>query len=158
MKRPKVTGDGIRVVFNAAEAELLSRIAGQLAELLAGAEDQVGDPALERLLPDGYRDNAADAEEFRRFTQSELVDDKVAGAESIVAALAERTPTGEARLLLSTPEAIRWLRSINDIRLTLAARLGIVDESYRPSPDDDTFAIYAWLGQVQYALLRAVDR
>jgi hypothetical protein len=158
MKRPKVTPDGIRLVFNAAEADMLSNLADQLAELLDGAEDQAGDPALTRLLPDGYRDSPDDADEFRRFTQSELVDEKVASAESIVASLAERTSAGGVQVLLTQPEAVSWLRSLNDIRLALAARMGIVNETYRPDFTDNTFAIYAWLGQVQFALLRAVDR
>jgi hypothetical protein len=158
MKRPRATPDGIRLSFNAAEAELLSTMAGQLAELLDGADDQTDDPALERLLPDGYRDSPEDADEFRRFTQSELVDEKVASAQGIIASLAERTSSGGVQLMLTQSEAITWLRSLNDIRLALAARLGIVDESYRPRLTDNTFAIYAWLGQVQFALLRAVDR
>jgi hypothetical protein len=158
VKRPKVTPDGIRLSFSAAEAEMLSTLAGQVAELLDGADDQTGDPALERLLPDGYRDSPDDADEFRRFTQSELVDEKVASAESIVASLTERTTAGAVQVLLTQPEAVTWLRSLNDIRLALAARLGIVDENYRPDLTDNTFAIYVWLGQVQFALLRAVDR
>ena len=158
MKRPKVTPDGIRLVFNSAEAGLLSELAGQLAELLQGADDQVGDAALERLLPDGYRDSTDDADEFRRFTQTELVDEKVAAAQGIVVALLKRDAAGAARLVLSESEAVAWLRSLNDIRLALAARMGIVDESFRPNLADNTFAIYTWLGGVQFALLRAVDR
>ncbi len=158
MKRPKVTADGISLVFTGAEADLLARVADQLTELLDGVEDPTGDPALERLLPDGYRDNTADAEEFRRFTQTELVDEKVAGARRISDALAPRTAKGTAHVTLSHSEAVGWLRSLNDIRLALAARLGIVDESFRPSLADNTYAIYAWRGQVQFLLLRAVDR
>jgi hypothetical protein len=158
VKRPKVTPEGIRLVFNSAEAGLLSNLAAQLAELLQGADDQVGDAALERLLPDGYRDSPDDAQEFRRFTQTELVDEKVTAAQGIVVALANRNATGTARVMLSTLEAVAWLRSLNDIRLALAARMGIVDESFRPTLTDNTFAIYTWLGSVQFALLRAVDR
>jgi hypothetical protein len=61
-------------------------------------------------------------------------------------------------VVLSNSEAVAWLRSLNDIRLALAARMGIVDESFRPNFADNTFAIYTWLGGVQFALLRAVDR
>lgn len=158
MKRIKVTPDGISLVFDEAEADLLASVAKQLGDVLSGYEDHDGDPALERLLPDGYRDNTDDAQEFRRFTQTELVDEKVAGARSIADALKARTAKGAAHVTLSEAAAISWLRSLNDIRLALAARLGIVDESFRPSLGDSSYAIYVWLGQVQFLLLRAVDR
>ena len=158
MKRIKVTPAGINLVFTGAEADLLASVAEQLSELLDGYEDRDGDPALERLLPDGYRENAEDAEEFRRFTQTELVDEKVAGARGIADALKPRTAKGMASVTLRHPEAVAWLRSLNDIRLALAARLGIVDEGSPPPLDDNGYAIYIWLGQVQFLLLRAVDR
>jgi hypothetical protein len=157
VKRIRVTPEGISLRFSAAEADLLASVAIQIAELLAGADDRDGDPALERLLPDGYRDNAENADEFRRFTQTELVDEKVAAALSIVDAVKPRTEKGAANVLLSAPESVAWLRSLNDIRLALAARLGIVDEQSRP-PLDNSYAIYMWLGQLQFLLLRAVDR
>jgi hypothetical protein len=158
VKRFKATPAGITVTFTHDEAEVLTDIARQLEALLAGYEDLAGDAALERLLPDGYRDNEEDAAEFRRFTQGELVDEKVAGARTIIESLTVRTVRGEVQLLLSAQEAFAWLRSLNDIRLALAARLGITDENWRPPQNDNDYAIYLWLGQVQYSLLRAVDR
>jgi hypothetical protein len=162
MKRIKVTPDGIRLTLNDTEAETLASVAGQLADLLGGVEDRVGDPALERLLPDGYRDNSEDADEFRRYTQTDLVDEKVAAARTIVDSLSARTDRGKGtvHVILSPTDAVAWLRSINDIRLALAARLGIADEYFRPEGDDDSYnyAIYVWLGQVQFVLLHAVDR
>jgi hypothetical protein len=158
VKRIKVTPSGFDLVFSGGEADLLASVAEQLAELLGGYEDRAGDPALQRLLPDGYRDNVENADEFRRFTQTELVDEKVAGAHNIAEALRPRTSKGTARITLSKAEAAAWLRSLNDIRLAFAARLGIVDESSRPSFGDNGYAIYLWLGQVQFRLLRAVDR
>jgi Domain of unknown function (DUF2017) len=158
VKRVKVTPDGLRLAFNEAEAGMLVSVAEQTAELLGGFEDRAGDPALERLLPDGYRDNSEDAEEFRRFTQTELVDEKVAAARLIVDSLSTQPDKGVVRVTLSSADAITWLRSLNDIRLAFAARLGIVDESFRPAYDDDNYAIYVWLGQVQFLLLHAVDR
>ena len=158
MKRVKVTPDGFRLVFTEAEAGILVSVASQLADLLDGFENRAGDAALERLLPDGYRDNSEDAEEFRRFTQTELVDEKDAAARLIVESLSAPADKGLVRVTLSAADAVVWLRSLNDIRLTLAARLGIMDESFRPEPDDDTYVIYVWLGEMQYLLLRAVDR
>jgi len=161
VKRVKSTPDGIQLHFNAAEADVLSDIAEQLVALLASVDDVddlSGDEALSRLLPDGYRDSPEDADEFRRFTQTELVDDKVAGAASIVGALSERDEVGRASPLLSPVEAVVWLRSLNDIRLAFAARLGIVSDDSIPQLDTNDYAIFRWLGEVQYLLLRAVDR
>jgi hypothetical protein len=158
VKRVKVTPDGIRLVFNEAEAGMLVNVAEQLTDLLGGVENRAGDPALERLLPDGYRDNPEDAEEFRRYTETELVDEKVAAARLIVESLSAPRDKGIVRVTLSPADAIAWLRSLNDIRLAFAARLGIVDEDFRPERDDDNYTIYVWLGQVQFLLLHAVDR
>ncbi len=158
MRQFRARPDGVSVTFTDGEANLLASVAGQLVDLLGASNDRAGDPALERLLPDGYRDNPEDAEEFRRFTQAELVDDKVAGARTIIETLTQRTVRGKVQLTLTDAEALAWLRSLNDLRLALAARLGIVDEYSSPRLDDDNYAIYLWLGQVQYSLLRAVDR
>ena len=158
MKRFRATPAGITVSFTHDEAAALADMAAQLEALLGGYEQRDGDAALERLLPDGYRDNPEDAEEFRRYTQVELVDEKVASARIIIDSLARRTADGKVQLVLTSTEAFAWLRSLNDIRLALAARLGIVDDRFRPAINDNDYAIYAWLGQVQYSLLRAVDR
>lgn len=158
MKRIKVGPAGINVSFNAAEADLLSSIAAQLAELVGAPENRSSDPALQRLLPDAYRESDEDAQEFRRFTEGDLVDEKVRAAAAIAEALAARGSKGDAEVLLSPADAVSWLRSINDMRLALAARLGIEDDSGPAHPDEDGYAIYSWLGQVQYLLLRAIDR
>jgi hypothetical protein len=158
VKRFKATPGGITVTFTYEEAEVLADLAAQLEELLGGQSDRLGDPALERLLPDGYRDSDEDAEEFRRFTQTELVDEKLAGARVVIESLSVRNSAAATQFILSSAEAFAWLRSLNDIRLALAARLGIVDDRFRPTPGDNDYGIYLWLGQVQFSLLRAVDR
>ncbi len=158
MRRFKATSGGITVTFNEVEANVLRDMAEQVAVLLRGHEDRIGDRALERLLPDGYRGNPEDAQEFRRLTQGDLVADKVAGAATIIEALSRPAQQGSVRLMLMPEDAVAWLRSLNDIRLAMAVRLGIENEQYRPDPTDNDYAIYLWLGQVQHSLLRAVDR
>ena len=158
MRQFKATPGGIRVTFTEIEANVLRDMAEQLAVLLRDHDDRVGDPALRRLLPDGYRDNKDDAAEFRRYTETELVDDKVAGAATIIESLTRHPQRGTVRLTLDEADAVAWLRSLNDIRLAMAARLGIQDDFYRPDPTENDFIIYQWLGQVQHSLLRAVDR
>ena len=158
MKQFKASPAGITATFNEVEASVLRDLAEQLAVLLRAHDDRAGDSALVRLLPDGYRENADDAQEFRRFTETDLVDQKVEGAATIVSSLSGPAVKGRVRLTLSDAEAFAWLRSLNDIRLAMAARLGIEDDFYRPNPLDNDYAIYQWLGQVQFSLLRAVDR
>jgi Domain of unknown function (DUF2017) len=156
MKRFRVTPQGIIREFSDIEAEVLSDIVDQMDALFQGERD--GDPALERLLPDGYRNSPEDADEFRRFTQTELVDEKRASAHIVSRSLTGRTAKGAVMVTLDPGEAFAWLRALNDIRLALAARLGIVDEAFVPEKDDQTFAVYLWVGQLQHSLLRAVDR
>ena len=53
------------------------------------------------------------------------------------------------------------MRTFTDIRLALATRLGIVDDTSPIIVDEEsqfTLTIYNWLAQLQYALVKAVDR
>jgi hypothetical protein len=53
------------------------------------------------------------------------------------------------------------MRTLTDIRLALATRLGIVDDTSPIMVDDEsqvTLTIYNWLGQLQYALVKTVDK
>jgi hypothetical protein len=171
MRGFRSTKTGISATFSAAEAGLLAELGTQIATLLESRDGSRGDPALERLLPAAYRDSEDDAAEFRRFTEGELVDEKLGNALALAAALGAEPVDGKVRVILDAPTAFAWLRSFNDIRLTLAARLGI--EQPEPSEpgfeQQDTsavrdeqsrynFAVYNWLGALQYSLVRAVDR
>ena len=129
------------------ERELLSSLLGQLAELLSDGDD---DPAVRRLLPDGYRDDAEAAAEFRRYTRSGLVDHKTGAAEAVVEAL-----RGEGRILLSPAEAERWLPTLTDLRLVLAERLGIRREE--DQGEGIVADVYEWLGLLQAGLVAVLD-
>lgn len=182
---------GVFAVFEPGEAHLLVSLSGQVVELLKdrsgtdAADDdplarQIGlggpslppeDPVLRRLLPDAYRDDADDAAEFRRFTERSLSSSKVNSAESLIGSLID-AGLGIADVDESEPIEVEldaegvqaWLRSLNDIRLSLAVRLGIEDdddlELLAHSGDDTIGAmteIYHWLGYVQESLVDALD-
>jgi hypothetical protein len=49
------------------------------------------------------------------------------------------------------------MRSLTDIRLTLASRLGIESETQAPSEDAILQNLYDWLGFLQNSLVEAVD-
>ncbi|MGK9149221.1 DUF2017 domain-containing protein [Plantibacter flavus] len=167
------------------ETSILSQLAEQLVEMLedatrAGIAAAVQlDPAMARLVPEGYRDDPEAAEEFRRFTADDLVGGKVSAAQTVLDAL---TATGRdaqapgdippghedgAAVTLAGDTAWTWLRFLNDTRLTIAARLGIDDdtEPFEPPPasDDDEqdpqlmIAIYAWLGYLQESIVAVLD-
>jgi hypothetical protein len=68
---------------------------------------------------------------------------------------------GHVRVTLDAASAQSWLRSLTDIRLALASRLGLEDPATEPPhAGDDRYllAVYNWLGGLQWSLVRAVDR
>jgi hypothetical protein len=159
--------------FDREEAGILRHLAGEMLELLdrgGSSEEAHSDPALARLLPDAYRDDAEAAAEFRRFTAPDLAARKMDDARAVTAALdagddsAHRSVfagLGEVAVRLEEPQALSWMRALTDMRLALAARLGILDSDDGQEPEDDSAAairsVYDWLGAVQDGLVRAVD-
>ena len=164
MRRFERKPDGsLEALLDAEEAVLLQSLAGQVAELVStsstseGTSSSTPDVALERLLPDAYPDDPEASAEFRRFTVSGLAERKVGNAETLIRSLDGSGVTG--RVTLDDSEALSWLRSLTDIRLTIASRLGIeseVDEAGR-SIDPLMREIYDWLGFVQNSLIEALD-
>jgi len=167
------------------ETSILTQLSSQLVEMLedatrAGLAAAVElDPAMARLVPEGYRDDPEAAEEFRRFTADDLVGGKVSAAQTVLAALTATGPDAQlpgevppghedgAAISLGGDTAWTWLRFLNDTRLTIAARLGIEDdvEPFEPAPadgDDEQdpqlmMAIYAWLGYLQESIVAVLD-
>ncbi|MFO7690065.1 MAG: DUF2017 family protein [Cryobacterium sp.] len=92
---PETDTDAIVVSahFEAIEIDLLRLAATQLVDLLEAAttdpQAAVTDPAFQRLLPDGYRDDPDAAAEFRRFTSEDLLAAKVRNARSVLSTLAD---------------------------------------------------------------------
>ena len=143
------------------EADLLESLAEQSIELArAAAESADGlDPALDRLLPDAYPDDPEASAEFRRFTAPGLAERKEASARTMLATLAERRD-GMAEAVLDQAQATAWLRTITDIRLVLAARLGIHEDGDEGDIHDQDSAlqraVYDWLAGVQELLVLAL--
>lgn len=135
--------------------------ANELAAMLGIREDgrPPDDPVLARLFPDGYRDDAEAAEEFRRYTEDGLRDAKRAAAGTVLAA----TASGGGTFVLDDEEADTWLRTINDIRLALGTRLGVSEDAHEElggmEPSDPRYAgyvAYDWLSFMQETLVRAL--
>jgi hypothetical protein len=149
---------GVSARFSLGNAEVLAGLARQLASLVADRENSATDPALGRLLPDAYRDRPEDAAEFRRFTETELGDEKVQGALALAASLEPQDGKKKVTVELDDAQAFAWVRSLNDIRLALSTRLDIDDHGLARAGSHLDFAIYNWLGYVQATLVQAIDR
>lgn len=150
-------------VFEPAEAIVLSDLAAQVTDLLESRSARDTDPAMLRLLPDAYPDDADASAEFRRFTADGLAERKVANASRVVADLsaASKARTSSA-VKVDAQSAQAWLRTLTDIRLTIASRLGIESDDDEPllSEGTDQSALrdlYDWLGFVQGSLVDSLD-
>ncbi|MCW2818568.1 MAG: hypothetical protein JWR42_1355 [Marmoricola sp.] len=175
--------------FTAYEADLLRSLASQLIELLrnesatpltggdplealldfTGPTTEPDDPVLRRLFPTAYPDDEEAAGDFRRFTEGGLREGKAAAASQVVDDLEEAGLPDEPEdglfidVELEEPAALTWMRSLTDMRLAIATRLGVEDgdeEVWEALPEDDprgqVHDIYDWLGFLQETLVRSV--
>jgi hypothetical protein len=146
-------------VFNPDEASTLSLLASQVSDLIENRASLDSDPALLRLLPDAYPDDAEASAEFRRFTADDLATRKAANARRIIADLAPAArATSATTVKVDAQSAQAWVRSLTDIRLTIAARLGIETDDDVESGDAVLHDLYDWLGFVQGSLVDCLDR
>jgi hypothetical protein len=177
-------GDAVRVRLSADEAFALGVLAAQVVAMLAPEEEPDGsgdpleaivgiadpattverpdDPALLRLLPDGYGD-AAESGEFRRLTEADLRRGKVDALRALAHDVASDDREGVA-LSLSPEETEVWLGALNDIRLVLGTRLDVtedlaelVDQMDEDDPRLPQLQVYDWLGWLQESMIRAVS-
>lgn len=119
------------------------------------------DPVLQRLFPDPYPDDPEASHDFQRFTHAAQLDDKVGSARLMLSDL--RSTCDKGRCAVPDEHAMAWLKSLTNVRLALAVRLGIEDaedaDRAAELPDEDPrswiYAIYEWLGWVQESLLAA---
>ena len=107
------------------------------------------DPALARLFPDAYLDDAESAAQFRRFTERSLRDTKLAHAATAIETLRR---SGE-KVTLSADEAGAWLGALNDVRLALGTRLGVTEDDDTEPGDDPEYNLYLYLGYLQQSLV-----
>jgi hypothetical protein len=131
--------------------------AAQLAELTGmdgSTPSRPDDPVLSRLLPDGYRDDPAAAGEFRRFTEAGLREQKRKDAAGL---LADLPGAGGGEVRLDAPTVDRWLTALNDVRLALGTRIGVVEDMPEPDPDHPeaaAYVVYLWLTELQEVLVQ----
>ncbi len=141
---------------------------GTDAEVIAGlnwSSDPVNapsDPALRRLLPDAYPDDAEATQEFRRYTDATLRDGMNADLHAVRESLLVIGENGHASLDDDLAQA--WLRVLNRVRLVLAVRLGIESASDHEDlasidaddPRTGPFLLFEWVGYLLSDLLNAL--
>lgn len=148
------------------EAQLLSQLVGQIEALLDSTRDAIPDTprdaALLRLLPDAYPGDREASAEFRRFTAAGLADNKMRNAKFVTHDLAAACASeNQTELSLDGTSVQSWLRSLTDVRLVLASRLGIETDDVVTTPQSDEelmlVDVYDWLGWVQGSLVHALE-
>lgn len=136
-------------------AQLMAASIGNLESRI----EQPEDPVLHRLLPNAYADPES-AAEFRKYTESSLRLVKQTHLmylrEQLVFPVDHELPKAD----IAVTDPTQWLIAINDLRLALAVRLGIKNDSfaeYEKMKDSDRqkplFAVYFWLGSIQESLI-----
>ncbi len=152
---PEITG--VLLELTPTERRLLTTLLTQYDELVHDQLDDSdlgNDPALARLFPNAYPDDDEAAAEFRRYTRDGLVERKSANSGLIAAAL--MASSEEERLTIARDDAEHWLPALTDLRLVLAERLGIHHDD-DPLPENELADVYQWLGELQWALVEALD-
>src|SRR5690606_37695440 len=120
-------------------------------------------PAVARLVPDAYPDDAHAGREFRHATEHELLDRRRDDANRVLSDLKASGASGAdgaddavVDVALSPDDARAWMRSLAALRLIIASRLGVADEDDH-DPDDPRFGVYDWLGYRLDGLVHAVS-
>lgn len=193
MRRFDRDGDLVTTTMDPAEVELLDSLLDQLLAMLrdsdprgpaddaaADADDPFAlwardlaadpdepevpdDPALQRMFPNAYPHDPQASSDFRRFTQGDMWQSRIAAAEVVRQGLAE-TAGGSRPVRIRPDQVDPWLKCLTSLRLVLAARLGIEDaesaERVAAVSDDDPRAfmisVYEWLGFAQETLVDAL--
>lgn len=152
--------------FDEQERELLRHLAQDLREFV-GPESRAADPfsigilesasisddpALARLFPDAYDLDPESAEDFRRYTETELRDAKAAH----LAVIVDTTESSGDKTVLSEAQARSWMIGLNDLRLVIGTRLHL-DDDEEPEMEaeyvEQLTAIYQWLTWLQESLV-----
>ena len=167
----------LTVTFGVDEHRVLQHLLGEMIQLLEDDVDEddddplaqaVGigtatetpeDPALARLFPDGYVDDPEASADFRRYTEPGLRSTKRAALQTALATLGDEPH----RIELTPEQADAWLSALNDSRLVLGERLGVVEELedlITALADDDPrlalFWVYDRLTFLQESLVQAL--
>lgn len=133
---------------------------------LLGADRDLTDPAVRRLTPSPYPDDASAAEAFADGTRDDLLARRLLDADTVRLALtefevdadgvSEDAAIAQLELSIAERDVDAWLRTLTAIRLVIAQRLDITSDD--PHGDTDArFGVYDWLGYRLEVLIQAAD-
>lgn len=122
--------------LDADEADALSSLAAQVESLLS--ESDTGSPALSRLFPVAYSEDASAAAEFARYTRPGLQQRKVDAARTVREAVEAASGLGlddeqyTHNVEISPEGLLPWLTFLTDLRLVLADSIDVADDGSIP--------------------------
>ena len=147
-------GDLIERRFTASERKMIGNLARGLIESMAAADDPAlyDDPVVRRRRPAPSPAPPDAAAECADAPRDRLADSKAAGARRVAADL-EHAPGG--MVSLDQQSAVEWMKALGDLRLALAARVGI-DTLQRGGVTNPPGLLYAWLTSLHGSLTDAV--
>ena len=136
------------------ERDVLRTLPAQLLELLSEG-DPGSDPAMKRLFPLAFLDDAEAAAEFDGAVRNDLMAHRLRAIATM-----ERTLDAPR---LSEDELEAWLAAINDLRLVLGVRLMVTEETGPQDFEGDqapqrSFALYAYLSRFEEELVSALSK
>lgn len=145
----------------------LSELIDQLTSILTDI-DTSSDPAIERLAPEAYPDDAEASAEFSHATRADLFDRRHADAISVRHTLKPLLITApedlvgdegleERDVLIPTQDLDAWLRTLTTLRLVIATRLNITAADDEHDLEDPRFHVYDWLGYRLDGLVALAD-
>lgn len=108
------------------------------------------DAGVARLFPETYRDDPDASAEYAALVRDELVGGRLAAIDRV-----DRTLERDE---LDEDDAAAWCGVLNDLRLVLAERLDVTEETdvARRARRDPRYAVYAWLTYLQAAFVDAL--
>lgn len=147
---------------------------------IGGSTERDDDPAIARLLPNAYSGDDDASREFRQLTERGLAGRKIDNAIAVLQTLApiasatasfgsddsltaadELLDEIDERIELDDTAVLAWLRTLTDIRLTIAARLGLKTDDDVIDEDDEQAIVlhdvYSWLAAVMESLVNVAD-
>ena len=155
----------IRLQIALVEGAQLAQLVDDLRELV-GADRDPTDPAITRLTPVPYSEDAEANTAFASATRDDLLDRRaldadvvragLAGLRADLASLAPDEAFAAHDLVIPHSDVDAWMRTLATLRLVIATRLGIDDDDEH-DPEDERFGVYDWLGYRLELLVQAAD-
>lgn len=143
----------------------LSRLVDDFAELV-GSDRDASDPAIGRLTPNVYPDDADASRAFADSTRDDILDRRIADAATVRSALdgfdvdtdslSEEEALASRDVIIPEVDIDAWLRTLTALRLVIASRLEITDDD-QYDPEDPRYGVYTWLGYRLEGLIEAAD-